>query len=263
MNEPLYDRIGASYNRTRQADPNLAASLANHLHLKPGGRYLDLACGTGNYTAALAERGGCWLGLDFSLTMLTPARDRGTFAPVRGRAEALPFKNERLDGVLVVLALHHFTDLAAVFTEIHRVLKPGARLVAFTGCPEQMRGYWLNHYFPKMMADSCKNMPHRMKLSQHLDQAGFKKPLYMPWFMPDTHQDLFLYAGKDRPELYLQPAVRAGISSFSHLIGGQELGDGLWQLEEDLGSGAWQKLRREYADTLGDYLVVIAEKPSS
>ena len=56
----LYDSIGIEYDTTRRADPYIAGRLAHHLALSKGGTYLDLACGSGNYTNALSARAGRW-----------------------------------------------------------------------------------------------------------------------------------------------------------------------------------------------------------
>ena len=54
---PVYDRIGAGYDRTRRADSYIVERIAGHLSLQDNGMYLDVACGTGNYTGALADLG--------------------------------------------------------------------------------------------------------------------------------------------------------------------------------------------------------------
>ncbi len=55
-----YDAIGTNYNQTRKADPYLTEQLLKHLNPTKEGVYLDIGCGTGNYTNALREK-------DFSL----------------------------------------------------------------------------------------------------------------------------------------------------------------------------------------------------
>jgi ubiquinone/menaquinone biosynthesis C-methylase UbiE len=70
----LYDVIGATYTRSRRADPAISRALAQELQLTPSGAYLDLACGTGNYTVALSSLGGAWSAIDVSEVMLAQAR---------------------------------------------------------------------------------------------------------------------------------------------------------------------------------------------
>lgn len=76
---------------------------------------------------------------------------------------------------------------------------------------------------------------------------------------PDL-QDLFLYSGKQRPELYLNPAVRADISTFASLADPEEVREGCERLEADLRSGRFARIAARYSDREGDYLFAIAEK---
>jgi membrane-bound lytic murein transglycosylase MltF len=71
-------------------------------------------------------------------------------------------------------------------------------------------------------------------------------------------EDLFLYAGKHRPELCLDAAVRANISSFANLAPAAELQDGLARLTADLRSGAFASVKDRYATEVGDYAYVVA-----
>src|SRR5260370_39047567 len=77
----IYQRIGHGYDLTRRADPYITSRLAFHLQIHPDCRYLDVACGTGNYTHALAKTGGAWSGLDQSAAMLCSQRLGGRPLP--------------------------------------------------------------------------------------------------------------------------------------------------------------------------------------
>ena len=74
--EPLYDKIGATYDATRHAEPAILDALVELLELQNGADVLDLGCGTGNYTTALGARGYEMLGLDPSGLMLRKARPK-------------------------------------------------------------------------------------------------------------------------------------------------------------------------------------------
>src|SRR4051794_1755443 len=131
----LYDRTAPAYDATRRADPHLAGRLLHHLRPRPGGVHLDVACGTGNYTAALADAGvGGMLGLDRSAAMIRRAATKGASA-VRwcvADAAALPLPDGRADGAVCTLAVHHFAALGRACREVGRVLRPGGRFVVFT-----------------------------------------------------------------------------------------------------------------------------------
>ena len=80
-----------------------------------------------------------------------------------------------------------------------------------------------------------------------------------PLFIPADCRDGFLYAFWKRPRAYLDPAVRAGISSFAAANPGS-YADGLARLSADLESGRWDErnagLADEQALDLGYRLVV-------
>ena len=259
--QPLYDSIGASYPATRRADAAIVSALAAHLGLCTDGRYLDLGCGSGNYTRALAARGGRWLGLDASATMLGHARSRpgaGNVTWVQGDAAALPCRDASCDGVLCTLAIHHFSALGPAFTEIARVLRRDAPFVCFTSLAGQMRHYWLWRYFPRMMAASTAQMPQRPALEAALRAAGLTQVRIEPFTVTPALQDLFLYSGKQRPQLYLDAGVRANISSFARLCPKDELEQGLAALRADLAAGRFDSDAGPSAGEAGDYAFVIA-----
>ncbi|MGC1341907.1 MAG: hypothetical protein WA854_06255, partial [Candidatus Binataceae bacterium] len=70
----------------------------------------------------------------------------------------------------------------------------------------------------------------------------------------------FLYCGKNKPELYLDPKVRSGISSFANAPDEGEITRGAARLEEDIRSGRIQEVTRSYAWAGGDYMFTVAAR---
>src|SRR5918911_1823155 len=88
----LYDRIGTDYDVTRRADPYIVGRLMHHLTVGPGGESLDVACGTGNYTIAVAQAGIRMHGIDRSPRTIAAARDKSRAVTWHiGDVESLPF----------------------------------------------------------------------------------------------------------------------------------------------------------------------------
>ena len=259
-----YDQIGLHYNHTRQADPYLVERLFHHLNPQKGSQYLDIGCGTGNYTIALHRKGGAFTGVDPSEEMLKKARLQcDSIEWKQGKAEALPLEDNTADGIIASLTLHHWTDLNDGFRELSRVLKPGGRIVIFTSTPEQMQGYWLNSYFPKMLEDSMVQMPAYAVVEGAMNQGGFEVVRTEKYFVQPDLKDLFLYSGKHRPALYFDPKVRQGISSFSALANAAEVKKGLTRLERDIDSGEIEEVMARYRNDRGDYLFINGEKSST
>lgn len=104
---------------------------------KPGDEALDVACGTGDLTQALA-RAGCRrvVGVDFTQEMLDHAETKRREA-ARGEvisyqwadAHELPFPAAAFDIVTIAFGIRNVRDPHQVLREFRRVLRPGGRLV--------------------------------------------------------------------------------------------------------------------------------------
>ncbi len=254
-----YDVLGEGYNITRQADDYLAERMYALLQAEAGKKYLDVGCGTGNYTIALNQRGIQFTGIDPSEKMLSEARAKNSSIKwLKGRVEELPFNNETFDGVLASLTLHHWQDIDRGFSEIKRVLKPGALFVIFTSSPAQMSSYWLNHYFPELMKKSSAQMPSEAFVTKALVKNGFSVQNTEKYSVDHQLRDLFLQSGKYRPQLYLDPQVRSGISTFADLANAEEVEKGLEMLKQDIASGKIESIIEQYESDTGDYLFIVS-----
>lgn len=256
-----YDKIGKSYNATRKADPYLFKRLVKHLQPTHSGKYLDVGCGTGNYTKQFDQRGYSFVGVDPSAEMLGKAKKGDhSIEWIIGKAETLDFEASHFHGAILFLTIHHWDDLGLGFKRIHNVLKTGARLVLFTATPLQMQDYWLCHYFPKMMEDSWSLMPSLDRISSEMVSSGFKITASESYAIRPDLEDLFLYSGKFEPERYFDPTFRSGISSFSSLAHSEEVKKGLQMLKADIDSGNIDAVISRYHNDIGDYLFLVASK---
>ena len=260
MSQALYDMIGKGYDRTRKADPVVTERLLAHLAPQPGDRYLDVGCGTGNYTAALSTQGIPFTGVDPSDEMIRQAAEKYPAQNwVIGRAEALPFDDNLFDGALTTLTIHLWDNLIKGFKEIHRVVREG-KLVIFTSMPHQMKHYWLNAYFPSVIAQSMRMMPGFDSLQATLDRAGWRLCASEKFFVTEDIQDQIFFSGKHNPELYFESTMRSSIAYFVAADHQAEVAEGLERLRADLDSGAFEAVRQRYANDFGDYMFIVAEK---
>ncbi|HNV72508.1 MAG TPA: class I SAM-dependent methyltransferase [Candidatus Ozemobacteraceae bacterium] len=100
-----------------------------------GKRILDLGCGTGRHSFALARQGAHVIGLDFSDGMLRLAREKsapGALPPqfVSGDLhEPLPFHHRQFDAIGCFLVIEHIRDRVGLFREMRRVCRPGGTII--------------------------------------------------------------------------------------------------------------------------------------
>jgi SAM-dependent methyltransferase len=141
--------VGAVLNR-RNASTVAAAVASVPVH--PGDRLVDVGFGGGLGLELLLRRlqdeaGGCGVvhGMDVSETMVAAAGRRfrphvaaGRLELHRAPMEALPLGNSAVDAAITLNTIYFLPDLAAAFRELHRVLRPGGRLVIGLGEPAAM-----------------------------------------------------------------------------------------------------------------------------
>jgi ubiquinone/menaquinone biosynthesis C-methylase UbiE len=114
-----------------KTDDQVAARFAAALGDAGRGDLIDVACGPGVVTAAIAPGAASVVAFDATEQMLDKARARCARAGLsnvafeRGNAEILPFEDARFDGVVTRLAIHHFADPQRALGEMFRVLRPG------------------------------------------------------------------------------------------------------------------------------------------
>ena len=186
----IYDEIGDKYDITRKADPLLLSVFNSLLNIEPHKRYLDVACGTGNYTSEISKYGGNWSAFDQSEVMLSAAVKKSQIVQwSRFDVEQTDFESNYFDGAMCSLAIHHFPNLSNAFREISRVIKPKGKLVLFTAMPEQMYSYWLNEYFPDMMRKSCEQMPALEAINSAVEPHGLIIGNTIPFFIGPELQD--------------------------------------------------------------------------
>ncbi len=111
------------------------------LGLAPGENVLDVGCGSGVVTRAIAQGvapGGRAFGIDPSPALLTVAREHADAAGLGGSIElregdcrALPFSDASFDAVIAATVLAHVPDAERALDEMVRVTKPGGRVGVF------------------------------------------------------------------------------------------------------------------------------------
>ncbi len=89
------------------------------------------------------------------------------------RAEELPFKDGWFERAVMRMTVH-LLDRPAAFAELHRVLRPGGRLVVATGDPRTFSDGWLARFFPSFAVIDGVRFPTADQLLEDLAGAGFE-----------------------------------------------------------------------------------------
>ncbi len=202
-----FDPIATTYDL---ADAVLSAGLDTRwrrkgiglLGLQAGESVLDLCGGTGDFALLAAERtGDCGQAIiyDFNLRMMEAGRRKIGRSPhgriircIQGDAESISFSDESFDAVTLGFGLRNFVHVELGLKEIHRVLKPGGRVVVLEfSLPSQRYLRALYHFYSfrvmpfaarvicgtdgpfRYLAESIRVFPPPEKVAELIRQAGF------------------------------------------------------------------------------------------
>jgi demethylmenaquinone methyltransferase/2-methoxy-6-polyprenyl-1,4-benzoquinol methylase len=175
--------------------------------LRPGQAALDVAGGTGDLAAGMAEQvseRGLVVLSDINAAMLEVGRgrllDRGILRNVRfslANAECLPFEDESFDCVTIGFGLRNVTDKPAALASMRRVLRPGGRLLILEFSKPVLPGLkpvydvysfnvlpWLGKRVAgdpesyQYLAESIRRFPDQETLKQMMESAGFEDCRY-------------------------------------------------------------------------------------
>jgi demethylmenaquinone methyltransferase/2-methoxy-6-polyprenyl-1,4-benzoquinol methylase len=199
-----YDRMnhGMSLGIDRLWRRRFVRRLAKKLPEKAA--VLDLACGTGDLTKALSEKGYQVTGLDISSEMMAIGREKCRYLSpkpnfVLGSAEQIPFPDDTFDAVTIAFGLRNFDHRARCLAEIRRVLKPGGQLAVLEFAVPRNR-HWNKiylFYFKNILpligrlvgsadaygylVDSVLAFPRYEALCDEFRRTGFLFPRYKPY----------------------------------------------------------------------------------
>ncbi len=175
---PLFARFYGLLSR--RADAGELGARRAALLARARGAVLDVGAGPGDTFKHLSAAVTRFIALEPDPAMVVRGRRRGTEAPVppqlvRGLAEGLPFPGETFDTVLVALVLCTVEDPRGALAEIHRVLRPGGRLLLMEHVRAQdpVLAKWQDRLQPLWSRCNGGCRPNRATLEM-IQAAGFR-----------------------------------------------------------------------------------------
>lgn len=177
--------IAATYDRGRDHGPEFLDLwmnvVASHVKDQCIQTILDLGCGTGRFTEALAIRFDAQvIGVDPSKKMLEQARSKPLDQRIRyelGRGESIPLPDNSVDLIFMSMIFHHFDNPALAAKECRRVLRgdgDGATALVRTGTRERISQYPYVDFFPESRAILTEVLPANAFVREVFEAAGFR-----------------------------------------------------------------------------------------
>jgi ubiquinone/menaquinone biosynthesis C-methylase UbiE len=174
--------IPDSYDRGRDHGPEVLDLWMNVVSSHVGGQrintILDLGCGTGRFSEALAVRFDAEvIGIDPSRKMLEQARRKRRDRRIRyeiGRGESIPLPANSVDLIFMSMTFHHFDNPRLAARECRRVLPNGATGFLRAGTRERISSYPYVDFFPESrpILEDC--LPTSNFVREVFEEAGFR-----------------------------------------------------------------------------------------
>jgi ubiquinone/menaquinone biosynthesis C-methylase UbiE len=148
-----FARTAEAFSKTAVRDtPEVLAEKVEFAKPLPTDVALDVACGPGAYSLALASRVKFARGIDITTEMIHRARAFQAEQQIAnaafdcGEAEALPYADDTFDLVTCQMSFHHMPKPEAALAEMVRVAKPAGRIVVIdTLAPESDEKFELHN----------------------------------------------------------------------------------------------------------------------
>ena len=199
----MFDDVAPTYDLTNAVlsfgqDRRWRGIVRDAVDPKSGQKILDLAAGTGASSVAFAKPGVKVIAGDFSEGMLAVGRKRHPEIEfVFADATKLPFKDGEFDAVTISFGLRNVENVKKALSEMHRVTKPGGRIVicefskVTNPVLKPFYNFYLNRVLPAFsriasktpeaysyLSESIVAWPSQQELSVKVSEAGFKDVVF-------------------------------------------------------------------------------------
>lgn len=205
----MFDGIASDYDRLNHilsfgTDIIWRKKMLRRACVAEGMKVLDIACGTGDMSFALASSGADVTGIDISAGMLEVAeakkkkRRAGNVVFMNASAESIPFEDESFDVVTISFGIRNFDRRMHCLSEIFRVIRPGGKLLILEFAIPRNRvwraiyGFYFRKLTPvvgeivsgsrsayEYLPDSVMEFPKYEDFCRELKDSGFSNTNYV------------------------------------------------------------------------------------
>ena len=157
--------------------------------------------------------------------------------PVMAFVSIIPLCDGSADGVVSVLALHHYENMAKAICEMKRIVEDGP-IVLFTVDHRLSENVWISKYFPSIWEYALGMILPLNEQIKMLSEITRKTVRVETFRLPYDFRDLFFGAAWRNPETYTEGFMFFNTTPFLRAAS-QEIEDGASMLKRDLLSGKW------------------------
>ena len=155
------------------------------LPAQPGGRLLDVGCGSGDWLSGMRRHGWRVQGVEFDPAAAAAARARGLPVLV-GTLEQQHLPAASFDAITLNHVIEHVPDPAATLRECARLLRPGGRIVLFTPNAASLGHAWFKSSWRGLEPPRHLQVLSFPAIRSLLGQAGFTGVKVDPWVAPSV-----------------------------------------------------------------------------
>jgi SAM-dependent methyltransferase len=229
MTGARYERIGTTYAATRRTEPRIA-------------RYIEAALGNARSVVNVGAGAGSYEPEGLDVIPVEPSETMAAQRPPHlpraliASAERLPLGDESVDAAMAIITIHHWSDVPAGIAEMKRVARD--RILVLTLDPDVISRSWVRNYWPELLSFDAE-FPRSADLAAMM---GGAEVITIP--APNDCVDVYIETVTGRPELLLDPVVRANCSGFARMDDSAEAA-GVERLRSALESGEWDRRHGE------------------
>ena len=240
--------LATDYVQTRGGQPRIQQTVTLIMeHLDTSSIVLDIGTGPGEIAASLVCENRKVIALDLSDSMAKVASKIICSSVIRADAQTLPLANWSIDAALMIWVVNHVANPSAAVRDVHRVLRPGGRLLYLSGIPTHPDWDILGKTIERL--DSLRQTAVRLERNfKHLSESiGFRV----------LHEESHVIRFRQRP---YGLAKRIEARSYGHL---RYLDDRTWDRDVAPTIDALNQMPNpdEYRERQNEHTFIVLEKP--